>query len=200
MDINSAAPDLDPVLSKELANWPHKFTSRVNLKKLGPLQRPSSVDTRQGIGDLCCALASQRLSFLVAAGDIHDRESILISPPSHAVVRKEKEVSLMDLVWHPDIKLRSRYVPWSRQVDLPDSLLLEPVLGHIFRNLGSCGEAFDGCEPLPVAPGAIIGLRQLCCQARVHHHPMKLCIRGAQAVSNTPMPQARAAAQLSPGG
>ena len=200
MDINSATPDLDPVLSKELANWPHKFTSRVNLKKLGPLQRPSSVDTRQGIGDLCCALASQRLSFLVAAGNVHDRESILISPPSHAVVRKEKEVSLMDLVWHPDIKLRSRYVPWSRQVDLPDSLLLEPVLGHIFRNLGSCGEAFDGCEPLPVAPGAIIGLRQLCCQARVHHHPMKLCIRGAQAVSNTPMPQARAAAQLSPGG
>ena len=199
MDIKSAAPDLDPVLSKELANWPHKFTSRVNLKKLGPLQRPSSVDTRQGIGDLCCALASQRLSFLVAAGDVHDRESILISPPSHAVVRKEKEVSLMDLVWHPDIKLRSRYVPWSRQVDLPDSLFLQPVLSHIFRNLGSRCQLFDGSESLPIALGAIIDLRQLCWQARVHIREL-LSIPPALAISNMPKPQAQAAAQLSPGG
>ena len=199
MDINSAAPDLDPVLSKELANWPHKFTSRVNLKKLGPLQRPPFVDARQGIGDLCCTLASQRLSLLVAAGDVNDRESILICPPPYVVMWQKQEVGLVHLIGGGHIELGAWDFSGSREVDLPDGLLLEPVLGHIFRNLGSCGEAFDGCEPLPVAPGAIVGLRQLCCQARVHH-PMKPSIRGAPAISNMPKPQAQAAAQLSPGG
>ena len=102
----------------------------------------------------------------------------------------------MDLVWRPDIKLRSRYVPWSRQVDLSDGLSLQPVLSHIFRNLGCRRQLLDGCEPLPVAPGAIIDPRQLYC-----HKVLELpCIRGAQAVSNTPMPRALAAVRWFLGG
>ena len=88
---------------------------------------------------------------------------------------------------------------WGREVDLPDGLFLQPVLRHIFRNLGSCGKVFDGCEPLPVAPGAIIGLRQLWCQTRIHHY-VSLSIPTALAISNRPQPQERAAAQLFPGG
>ena len=186
---------------QKLACRTHKFASRVNLEKLGPLQRPPFVDARQGIGDLCCGLASKRLSLLEAAGNIDDCESIFVHlfAPGKAVMGKKQQVRLVDLVWHTDIKLWAWDFSGSREVDLPDGLLLEPVLGHIFRNLGSCGEAFDGCEPLPVAPGAIIGLRQLCCQARVHH-PMKPSIPAAWSVSNMPKPQAQAAAQSSPGG
>ena len=51
-----AAPGLDAVLSKELANCPHKFASRVHLQQLGPLQRPPSVDARQGSSNFCCRL------------------------------------------------------------------------------------------------------------------------------------------------
>ena len=160
--IDPAAPGLDVVLSKELANCPHKFASRVHLQQLGPLQRPPFVDARQGIGDLCCALASQRLGLLVPRGNVDYGEGVLISPPSHAVVRKEKEVSLMDLVWRPDIKLRSRYLSPRRQIDLPDGLFLQPVFSHIFRGPGCRRQLLDGCESLPVAPGAIINPRQLC--------------------------------------
>ena len=90
-------------------------------------------------------------------------------------------------------------MPWGREVDLPDGLSLQPVVGNIFRKFGSCGEVFDGCEPLPVAPGAIIGLRQLWCQTRIYHWESP-SIPPALAISNRPQPQARAAAQLFPEG
>ena len=159
-----AAPSLDFVLSKELANWPHKFASRVHLQQLGPLQRPPFVDARQGIGDLCCALVSQRLGLLVPRGNVDYGQGVLISSPSHAVVRKEKEVSLMDLVWRPDIKFRSRYAPRRRQVDLPDGLFLQPVLSRIERGPRCRRQLLDGGDSFPVAPGAIINPRQV----RVH--------------------------------
>ena len=156
MGIDPAAPDLDAVLGKELANCPHKFASRVHLQQLGPLKRPPCVDARQGIGDLCCALASQRLGLLVPRGNVDYGESILIGPPTNAVVGKKEQVGLVDLIWHPDIKLWSRYAPPRRQVDLPDGLSLEPVLSHIFRGPGSRRQLLDGCYSPPVAPGAII--------------------------------------------
>ena len=157
-------PGLDVVLSKELANWPHKFASRVHLQQLGPLQRPPFVDARQGIGDLCCALASQRLGLLVPRGNVDYGQGVLISSPSHAVVRKEKEVSLMDLVCRPDIKFRSKYAPRRRQVDLPDGLFLQPVLSRIERGPRCRRQLLDGGDSFPVAPGAIINPRQV----RVH--------------------------------
>ena len=186
---------------QKLACRTHKFASRVNLEKLGPLQRPPFVDARQGIGDLCCGLASKRLSLLEAAGNIDDCESIFVHlfAPGKAVMGKKQQVRLVDLVWHTDIKLGAWDFSGSREVDLPDGLLLEPVLGHIFRNLGSCGEAFDGCEPLPVTPGAVVDLRQLCWQARVHHS-MKPYIPAALSISNMPPPPALAAAPWFPGG
>ena len=163
MDIYSAAPDLDPVLCQELVHRSHKFASRVNLEKLGPLQRPPFVDARQGIGDLCCGLACKRLSFLEAAGDMDDRESILICLPPHAIVGEKQEVGLVHLIGGGHIELRAWDPPWRRQVYLPDGLFLQPVLSHIFRNLGCRRQLLDGCESLPVAPGAIIDPWQLCC-------------------------------------
>ena len=44
----------------------HELTAGINLEKLRPLQWPPSVDPRQSIGNLCCGLASQRLSLFVA--------------------------------------------------------------------------------------------------------------------------------------
>ena len=176
MDIYSAAPDLDPVLCQELVHPTHELAPRVNLKQLRPLQGPPFVDARQGIGDLCSAFASQRLSLLVAAGDVNDRESIARGLPLHAIVGKKEQICLVDFIWYPDIKLRSRYVSWSRQVDLPDCLSLQPVLSHIFRNLGCRRQMFDGCDSLPIAPGAIIDPCQLCCQAGVHWHTVSIAL------------------------
>ena len=88
--IDPTAPDLHPEFRQHLADHAHGLLPRVNLEKLGPLQWPPSVDPRQGIGDLCCGLASQRLSLFVAAGDVNDRESIgkgLPAPLGHAAER-----------------------------------------------------------------------------------------------------------------
>ena len=142
MDIYSTAPDLDPVLCQKLVYCAHELAPGVNLKKLGPLQRPPSVDARHDIGHLCCALASQRLSLLVAWCHIDYGQGILAGALTHAVVRKEKEVSLMDLVWHTDIKLRAWDPARGRQIYLPDGLLLEPFLSLLFSHLGSRHQLF----------------------------------------------------------
>ena len=168
VDIDPAAPDLGLVLGQQLVDSTHELTPGVDLQKLRPLQGPPFVDARQGIGDLCCAFASQRLSLLTPRGNVNYGEGLLIGPPTNAVVGKKEQVGLVDLIWYPDIKLRSRYVSRSRQVDLPDCLFLQPVLGHILRNLGCRRQMFDGCDSLPIAPGAIIDPCQLCCQAGVH--------------------------------
>ena len=161
-----AAPGLDVVTSKELANCPHKFASRVHLHYLGPRQRPPFVDARQGICDLCCALGGQRLRLLVPRGNVDYGQGVLIGLPSHAVVGKEKEVGLMDLIWHLDIKLWSRYVPRRRYVDLPDGLFLQPVLSRIERDPRCRRQLLDGGNSFPVASRAVVNPRQ----ARVHCH------------------------------
>ena len=147
MNIYSTTPDLDPVLCQKLVYRAHELAPGVNQKKLGPLQRPPSVDVRQVIGDHCCALASQRLSLFVVWRHVAYGQGILVGALTHAVVWKEKEVSLMDLVWHTDIKPRA----WDpARIYLPDVLLLEPVLGLLFSHLGSRRQLFDGTESLPI--------------------------------------------------
>ena len=76
--------------------------------------------------------------------------------PSYAVVRQEEQVGLMDLVRCCHVKFRPWYVSWSRQIDLSDGLLLEPVLGLLFSHLCCRRKLFNGCEPLPVAPGTVV--------------------------------------------
>ena len=44
----------------------------------------------------------------------------------------------MDLVRHGDVEFWSWNVPWGREVDLPDNLLLQLAPGDIFRDL-CCG-------------------------------------------------------------
>ena len=116
MDINTRTSNRYSMFRQNLADRAFELSPRVNLEKLGPLQWSPSVDLRQGIGDLCCGLASQRLSLFVGAGDVNDSESIAKGLPLHAVMQQKEQVGLMDLVWLADIKLRARDVPWSRQI------------------------------------------------------------------------------------
>ena len=155
VDVNPTAPNLNRVLCQQLAHRTHELAPRVNLKELQPLQWPPSVDPRQSIGDLRRGLASQRLSLFEARGHSNDRESVAVGFPPHAVVRQKEQIRLVDLVRRGDVKLRPRYAPWGRQIDLPDGLPFEPVLGLLLSHL-CCRRQLDGCEPLPVASGAVV--------------------------------------------
>ena len=90
MDVNPTAPNLNKVLCQQLTHCNHEPAPRVNLKELRPPQRAPLVNPSQAIGDLCHSLARQGLSFLVAAGDVNDRESIAEGFPSYAVVWQEE--------------------------------------------------------------------------------------------------------------
>ena len=52
----------------------------------------------------------------------------------------------MDLVGHRHVKLRPRYAPWGRQIDLPDGLPFEPVLGLLFSHLRAPSSSLGGCS------------------------------------------------------
>ena len=129
MDVNPTAPNLDRVLRQQLSDGAHEPAPRVNLKELRPPQGAALVNPIEAIGDLCRSLASQGLSLFVAAGDVNDRESIMEGFLSYAVVWQEEQVCLINLVWYRHVKFRPWYMSWRRQIDLPDGLLFEPVLG-----------------------------------------------------------------------
>ena len=145
VDVNPTAPNLDRVLAP-----------RDNLKELRPPQEALLVNLSKAIGDLCRSLASQGLSLFVAAGDVNDRESIMEGFLSYAVVWQEEQVCLLDVVWYRHVKFRLWYVSWSRQIDMPDGLLSEPVLGMLLSHLCCRRQLFDGCEPLPVTSGTVV--------------------------------------------
>ena len=149
VDVNPTAPSLVRVLRQQLTDGAHELTAAINLKKLQPPQGALLVNPRKAIGDLCRSLAIQGLSLFVAAGDVLDRESITEGFPSYAVVWQEEQVGLMNLVW-------PWYVSWSRQIDLPDGLLLETVLGLLLSHLCCRCQLFDGCEPLLVTSGTVV--------------------------------------------
>ena len=158
MDINTTTSNRNLVLPAP--DWPRQWA-------LAPGQPGEawatsmfpSVDPRQGISGLCCGLASERFSLFVADGDINDRESIAKGLPPHAVVCQKEHIRLMDLVWRGDVEFWSWNVPWSRQIDLPDSLLLEPVLGLLLSLLWL--RVFWSPLILPVASGAVVNASKL---------------------------------------
>ena len=135
VDVNPTVPNLDRVLRQQLTDGAHKLTAGFNLKELWPPQGVPLVNPGKAFGDLRRSLASQELSLFVAAGDVNDRERITEGFPSYAVVWQEEQVCLMDLVWYRYVKFRPWYVSWSRQIHLPDDLLLEPVFGLLLSHL-----------------------------------------------------------------
>ena len=151
VDVNPTTPNLDRVLRQQLTDGAHELAPRVNFKELRPPQRAPLVNPSKAISDLCRSLASQGLSLFVAAGDANDPESITEGFPSYAFVWQEEQVGLMDFVWYRNVNFRPWYVSWSMQIDLPDGLLPEPVLGLLLSHLCCRRQLFDGCEPLPVA-------------------------------------------------
>ncbi|GFR75259.1 hypothetical protein ElyMa_002183000 [Elysia marginata] len=114
VDIDPTAQDPCLVFGLQLVYRTHKLTPGVNLQKFRPPQGPSSVDASQGGSNFCCFFRGQRFGLLVPRGDINYGEGVLISLPPYAVVGKKEQVSLMDLVWRPDIKLRPRNAPRGR--------------------------------------------------------------------------------------
>ena len=156
VDVNSTAPNLDRVLRQQLTDGAHELAPRVNLKELRTPQRAPLVKPGKAISDLCRSLASQGLSLFVAAGDVNDRESLTEGFLTYAIAWQEEQVYLMDLVWYRHVKFRPRHVSWSRQIDLPDGLLFEPVLGLLLSHLCGRCQLFDGCEPLPVTSGTVV--------------------------------------------
>ena len=161
MDVHPTAPNLDRVLRQQLTDGAHELAPRVNLKELWPPQRAPLVNPSKAIGDLCHSLASQGLNLFVAAGDVNDRESIAEGIPSYTVVWQKEQVGLVDRVWHRHVKLWPWYVPWGGEVDLPDGLFLEPVLGLLLSHICCSRQLFYGCEPLSVASGAVINVPKL---------------------------------------
>ena len=155
VDVNPTAPNLDRVLRQQLTDGAHELALRVNLKELRPPQKVPLVNPRKAIGDLCRSLACQGLSLFVAAGDVNDRESITEGFLPYAVVWQEEQVCLMELVWYRHVKFRPWYVSWSRQIDLPDGRLFEPVLALLLSHLCCRRQLFDGCEPLSVTSGTV---------------------------------------------
>ena len=139
-----------------LTDGAHELAPRVNLEELRPPQGARLVNPSKAIGDLCHSLASQGLSLFIAAGDVNDRESITEGFLSLAVVWQEEQVCLRDLVWYRHVKFRPWYVSWSRQIDLPDGLLFEPVLGLLLSHLCCRRQLFDGCGPLRVTSGTVV--------------------------------------------
>ena len=71
-------------------------------------------------------------------------------------MREKKKVILVDGVGCRYVTFWSRYVTQCEEVDLPKSLLEEPLLHTIFRDFGSLGLFFDGSKPFPVTFGAVV--------------------------------------------
>ena len=69
---------------------------------------------------------------------------------------KKKKVCLVDRVRCRHIKFWARNMSRRRKIDLPKSLLEEPLLHSIFRDFGSLGLFFDGSKPFPVTFGAVV--------------------------------------------
>ena len=156
MDVNPTAPNLDRVLRQQLTDGAHELTAGISLEELRPPQGAPLVNPGKAIGDICRSLASQGLSLSVAAVDVNNHESITEDFPSYAVVWQEEQVCLMDLVWYRHVKFRPWYVSLSRQINLPDGLLLEPVFGLLLSLLCCKRQLFCGCKPLPVTSGTVV--------------------------------------------
>ena len=145
MDVHPTAPNLDRVFRQQLTDGAHELAPRVNLKELWPPQGAPLINPSKAIGDLCRSLASQGLSLFVAAGDVNDRESITEGFSSYAVMCQEEQVGLMDLIWYRHVKFWPWYMSWSRQIDLPDGLRFETVLGLLLSHVCCSRQLFDGC-------------------------------------------------------
>ena len=125
---------------EQLIDRAHELVPGVDLEQFWPLQQAPSVDARQSFSNLFSLFCGQRLGLLVSRGNVNDGECILVrlSISRQAVMRQKEEVSLVDLVRRGDVEFWSWNVPWGREVDLPDGLLLQPAPSRIFRDL-CCG-------------------------------------------------------------
>ena len=66
----------------------------------------------------------------------------------------------MHRIGQRDIKLGLRDVAGAWEVYLPQGSFGKPLFCNIFRDLGCSSQLFDGSQPFPVPPGAVVDLRE----------------------------------------
>ena len=140
VDVNPTAPNMDRLLCQQLTDGAHELAPRVTLKELRPPLRARPLATS-------AAVLLVKGSAFVASGNVNNRESKTKCFPPYAVVWQKEQIGLMDLVYYRHVKFRPWYVPWSRQIDLPDGLLLEPVLGLLLSHLCCRRQLFKALSP-----------------------------------------------------
>ena len=147
VDVNPTAPNLDRVLRQQLTDAAHELAPRVNLKELRPLQgaplvNPSKARERNGRFSVLCGRLARRAGRL---------DGPRLAPP-------RQTSALVCAV--------------GREVDLPDSLLFETVLGLLLSHLCCRRQLSDGCEPLPVALGAVVNASSQHPRGKTHCGPL----------------------------
>ena len=118
---------------QQMIECAHELAPRVNLEELRPLQRSPPVNAGQCFGHLFGHFCSQRLSSFESAGDVDHGKGILTCFAFDLIMRQKEEVSLVDLLRRGGVEFWSWNVPWSREVDLSDDLLLQPAPGYIIQ-------------------------------------------------------------------
>ena len=96
---------------------------------------------------------------LLCNGWGHQQQSMYICKSffhKEACHEVKKEVCLVDRVGCRHVKFWARNVSRRGKIDLPDSLLEEPLLDNIFRHFCSFYQFFDCRDAFPVALGAVV--------------------------------------------
>ena len=66
----------------------------------------------------------------------------------------------MDRIGQRDIELGPWDVAGPWEVYLPQGMFGQPLFRNIFRDLGCSSQLFDGGQPFPILPGAVVDLRE----------------------------------------
>ena len=130
---------------------------RVNLQHLRPSQRTAPVNRLESLRNLGRVFRGERLHFFVKAGDINNSQRIFVNLSStrKLVMGQKKKIRLMDRVSR-HIKFGARNISRRGKINLPESLLDEPLLGGILRHFRRFCQYFDGRCAFSVALGAVV--------------------------------------------
>ena len=134
VNFSASAADVCFVVFHFFGHTPHELAARDNLQHLRPSQRTTSVNRLESLRNFGRVFRCQRLCFFVTAGDVDNCQRIFVNLSStrKLVMGQKKKVRLVDRVGFRQVKFWARNVLRRRKIDLPESLLDEPLLGGIF--------------------------------------------------------------------
>ena len=130
-----------------------EFASMVHLQKLWLFQRPAFVNFLKSAWYLSLFFRGQEFSLFETAGHIGDGQIVFVcfSVPAipHGVVRKKKEVCLVNCVWRGHIEFGASNVFWRKKIDLPKGLAYQPFVApfsETFAAAASVSSSLEGCS------------------------------------------------------